>query len=871
MAIDWTYFRDQIVINDDLNKEVLAEIAFRNLAPGSTLLLAARDLKHETNYRFRLEGYHIILLADQYDASGGVIDVSGHGGIDGNPGPKGIPGIATSSGFKNRPGGTGGNGTDGTSGTNGTNITLFCRQLLNTHLISNGGIGGRGGRGGDGGKGGDGRGPSPKIEGWEGTDGGNGGNGGNGGIGGNGGQLTVIYVNGINPVLDGRGGGGGLEGSAGIGGKKGFLAENDGAAGAQGRKGDNGTNGQVITLQVDILDFWNRIRGEIGSVADAWAAYRLRVGEYYFRAFIPVEPDHSNYLSTAAGEFMASLMLVPENRKAQILLDQISMNQNILGMPRDFDLVPDFERYERVFTDYAPIVLSMFTTSLELLEQALDVNGNKQRLSGEIRHIEDSLKILDKEKDAADLAETDARANLAMADKRIDAINAEITLNRGALEQHQLEVDSQRIESVFKVAMSIIAVVGAAVTAGASLVAIPGLLVSAQNTWKEFEFDEKTKTVTYRGKHLVDWINWTDENGKLNPKPKPEIEKLIKGLKDVVDKSADIISSVKVLSDIDKSTVDGQLASQYKDLVKKSAELAFDRESANLRLSQTGLLKDAAQMRIGQAQADIQEIRNLQNTINSDMIMLGQIDRMLISRAQEYVNILIKYAFWAARSLEIYTLEDLSGEISYDSGYIHPDEEEKAYLALSRGDASFVLDLMREYIISWNKLPGIMIYRDRYETYRMGLSTDLQFFHFSDPLQLDQFRQSKEFDFSIALNELLSGRFETKVDTVYVSLIGATSDDPRITCILEHSGQESIKRRDGTIVNVMSSPRRAPISASKAAGEFGGMQDPLHASYWGRSPSARWRLSIEPEVFLRSNINLSGLSEIQIAIAYQSI
>jgi hypothetical protein len=72
------------------------------------------------------------------------------------------------------------------------------------------------------------------------------------------------------------------------------------------------------------------------------------------------------------------------------------------------------------------------------------------------------------------------------------------------------------------------------------------------------------------------------------------------------------------------------------------------------------------------------------------------------------------------------------------------------------------------------------------------------------------------FDFVIALTELLPGRLEAKVETVYVSLIGAEASDPRITCVLEHSGESSARRRDGATVQITAAPRRAPISAAKA-------------------------------------------------------
>lgn len=866
MVISWIYFRDQIIVDENFKNEISAEINFRKLAPGSTLLIGARDIRHTSNYKLRLENYNIVLITDIYNAAGGSIDVSGLSGIDGQQGPEGELGKAGPA-ENNRPGGNGGNGTNGTPGTDGMNVTIFTRQLSDGHFISQGGSGGKGGKGGNGGQGGKGRIGGTRFEVWEGTPGGNGGNGGTGAAGGNGGQLKVIYVDGNNPILDAAGGIGGAGGPAGVGGKG---SEGQGAPGSPGSAGVNGKEFPSSSIHVDKSEFWDRLRNEIGSVSDDWANYRVRIGEYYFRTFTPAKQDYSNNLALAAEEFISALMLAPGNLKAKLRLDQINTNQNIIGVPRDFDLVPDYDRYERVVTDYVPLVQLMFQTCLDLLEKGFDVGSKKERLAGEIRHINDLLKILNAERDAAELAKAASKANLEMAAKRIDANNAEIEANREALEKLQLELEGQFVESVWRVAQAVVAVISAAYTAGASLAAIPGLLVSAQGTWRELVIDEKTGTATYKGKHLVDWIDWKDSNGKVNPKPKPEIAALIKGLKDVVGNSSDLISKAKVLSDIDKSTIEGDINSKYKELVRKGAELAFEHANNTVRLKQDEILAEAANLRINQANSDLQEILALQDKLDTQIITIAQIDRILINRVQEYANYITKYLFLAARSLELYTLEDMTSDFSYAYGYIHPDIEENAYAALARGDVSRVLSLMKEYILSWNSLPGFT-YRDRYETYRMGLSTDLQFWHFKDPSSLNQLRQTAEFEFSIPIYDLLPNRLEPKVDTVYVSLIGATANDPRISCILEHSGQAYTRRRDGSIVTIFAPARQGPISASKVEGEFGGLQDPLHATFWGRSPAARWRLFIEPEVLTRSNVDLSGVSEIQIAVAYQSI
>jgi hypothetical protein len=55
---EWTYFRDQIRIDESLAQEVQSELRARNLPSGSTLLVGARHIEHSQNYTLRLEGYH---------------------------------------------------------------------------------------------------------------------------------------------------------------------------------------------------------------------------------------------------------------------------------------------------------------------------------------------------------------------------------------------------------------------------------------------------------------------------------------------------------------------------------------------------------------------------------------------------------------------------------------------------------------------------------------------------------------------------------------------------------------------------------------------------------------------------------------------
>lgn len=880
MTVDWTYFRDQIAVNDALKNEITTEINFRKLAPGSILLITARNIKHDANYILRLEGYNLVLVADQYDAAGGAIDVSGHDGTDGQPGTNGAAGYASAGGASDRPGGPGGKGQDGRPGTNGMNVTLFCRQLLNAHLISKGGQGGSGGTGGGGGKGGDGRSPGRHIEGWEGTAGGTGGNGGNGAHGGNGGHATVFYVEGANTLLDVSGGAGGKSGPAGVGGLNGNLAGADGqraAAGHGGAAGGRGNYSEPVSLQVGESDFWNRVQTELGPKASAWGDYRLRVGEYYFRAFTPNNPEKIDYLGRALWEFDAVLSLNPSNVQAQTYRKHLIANQNILGMANDYDIIPTFREYEQFVVDYAPWVTEFFGYARSMLLADIDLKEKLQDLENAQARIAESVQVFTIEQKRAQLAIQDATDQLDDVDQRIKINENSIQALESFLSTlNYIDENGELLGTLWDVTKVLLLLEG-----GAAYVLMIDLVKGY-------------------------WSHMSDD--KLVGKVPSDIQNLTGGMKDLINQSKDFISYTQTMGDINKS----QIEQKYKDLLTRRAELVFERARKQLTLDQAELEKQAWDLRIQNAQKDSDQAQNEKDNISKDIAFMGETVRTLIRGAQVYVNIILKYFFWAARALDIFTLSDETSKVPFDIGYIHPDHEEDAYLALSRGDASGVLSLINEYTDSWSRLPAIMLYRDQYETYITSLSSDMQFWHYKSaelqpapapiptppikrPLRpdhrkviivwmgeshtpspaptIDQFRVTADFDFSIALDELLDNRFEVKIDTVYVSLIGATASDPYITCLLEHSGLASIRRQDGTIAQVTAPAKWASVTAAKTAGEFGGVQeDPLqHLSFWGRSPAARWRLYIEPQVLQRSNVDLSGLSEIQIAITYRSI
>src|SRR5262249_46929695 len=115
-----------------------------------------------------------------------------------------------------------------------------------------------------------------------------------------------------------------------------------------------------------------------------------------------------------------------------------------------------------------------------------------------------------------------------------------------------------------------------------------------------------------------------------------------------------------------------------------------------------------------------------------------------------------------------------------------------------------------------------------------------------------------------------ANRFECKIDTVSVALVGATASGAFIPCLLVHRGEGQAKRLDGTIVRTAFPPLALPVAASMADD---GSAAPAgqSAAFWGRSPAARWRLTIEPQAMTTSHVDLSGLTKIVLTIRYKTL
>jgi hypothetical protein len=462
----FSYIRDRIDINSGFVDEIRQELAFRKVNAGTALCFVAREIVHASKYDFKIAGYPLIFIADTYDGNGGSIDTTDYGWQAANGGN----------------GKVGANGAPGEAGRAASSIMLIAQRASDGRLIADGRAGGNGGNGGAGEKGADGDMDWGSSEGGHGPvqkprciapgeDGGNGGNGGRGGNGGDGGiitvqRMTVRLRSNENPLqikaMGGAAGKGGAAGAAGAGGKAvgKCPAGKSGSAGKAGLAGKAGAAGKVTqtTLQADA--WWATVVEVLGTaLAQKWASYRTRVGEYAFRRYVPkaggAQPARTltpivvtgSLLSFARHEFNSGTALAKtapgkvNAARAGTLAGYLSNGLSPIGISYQKDLRPDFSFYEDFLTDYQGVRESLFGQTLQLL---LDVKNtsDKSKLNGVLQaHAAGMSKAAEKDSLLAGSQVEEAKNVLQQAKNRLSAIQAELEAVRKAREEEAASFD----------------------------------------------------------------------------------------------------------------------------------------------------------------------------------------------------------------------------------------------------------------------------------------------------------------------------------------------------------------------------------------------------------------------------------------------
>lgn len=858
MNYSWAMYRDKISINNQLAGDINRLLKEKQIPLGTTLLFAARIIEIQSD--FEILDYDLVFLADIFDGSGGTIRVK----------VTQIP-------------------EDGQPGVDGRTVTIATKSLKGIKIENSGGVGGKGLPGNPGAKGRRGRKGSDNqwIEAENGGDGETGGTGGKGGVGG---EVIVslledeltVDINTIRKGVSclggegGRGGPGGIRGEGGEGGVRCLKSETDlftcieqmpgepGFPGVEGEVGASGSNGSCLVNLLPEEEYWLVIR----NLSANWADYRIKVGEYYYRAFNANSVETESFIELAKGEFDSVLALLdpaqldtlPLALDAKSYIEQLLGSITIFGYSRDLDILPDFPRYEEIFTKYHPLVSSVFDSAERFLSDSFSLDQKKTSLSNEVRNLEGLVSALEDEKSAAFLNDDINEREYKVADNRVTNINKRIEAKKAELEQAEVNLFGAVIGTVKLVA----SLVSAVPTAGVSFVGGVTSIIAIGGVISD-HFDDKKMS-----------IELTKDAFKGESREMVTFEKLkkeAKGLKGYVEsilaaKQA-FISFNKMQDELWQAQVDNE---GYRKLIEDGVQASYNKLLADLRKQQSHLTKNALGKRLNQAKDNYNAEKNqLESFRDAPEVLKGSAFTLLKS-ALNYVDILQQYRFFALRAIEIYTSRNQSSQIRFDYGHIHPDWD-KNY----EDEFITIHSLISQYRLSWSRLTDLLNFRLAYDNYFASSSwvLDIERMSFSQADIIAEFKANPQLSFTLKAGDLINTRIEPHIEVVFVAFVGAKSNSGVISALVEHSGRYMYKTRNEIDINVVLKPRKAvALAKTKPLQDtsltIGGAVTPDTIGFWGRGVVTNWLIQIEEDELRQSEVDLTGLTEIQVWIQYKS-
>lgn len=554
------------------------------------------------------------------------------------------------------------------------------------------------------------------------------------------------------------------------------------------------------------------------------------------------------------------MRLQPDNAAAMQLRERIWGNLNILGLPADMDIIPNFNEYIQAYTSFGSLIMGYLAIGANQLIDAADIDRlrtvvalQKQQTENLITATKDDLTIAQTEqKNSADDVD-DAKKRLADTNTQIQSALAEMN-------HHSISFGAV-IGVVGEVAGAVVSVVAAIPTAGASLVALVPSVMAL------------TKTVIDNAPPIVESLFSGDA---------PDVSAITaaykkvnkKDVTEVINDAKVIVNFVKLLDKLAAGTTPDN--SKYVALVQKGVELIHEVMLADRQVSLAKLKTAAVSTRLNLANQLLQATEDLMGKLSMDAGIIRQAGLNAIHRAQLSIDSLVGFAFRAQRSVEIYTLKSESGKMYFDAGYVHPDLD-RTYQENQLND----LQLIAAYTESWGKLLQPVKMQEDYLSYfdDNSISTDSRRLPFNDPDLLQRIKDNHVFDFTIEMTDIPAGHFDAKIQNVYVAFVGANSPSGVISCEIRHGDRYVQMRPDGTISTQLLKPRLTTKPARTTPLELGGVDfnsdSPLTApqslAFWGRGLGGRWEISIPQSEFTLHNVNLAGLTEVQVWFGYQFI
>ncbi|SEK31087.1 hypothetical protein SAMN05216359_101380 [Roseateles sp. YR242] len=872
--------RDELVVNQAVQD-------FYNSFDGDgAVFLLARVVRFANDFPV-LEIQHrpLVIIADQYIGTGGRINASGSlkpqaledpaldgaNGADARFRTAGGQTIPVSAGKDGR------NGHAGRDGQPGCNVTLMCRSGIDVRIDASGTSGTRGGNAGRGGNGGDGwygrQDDNGAVVGaYDGTHGGRGGSGGAGGNGGSGGVLTLISASPIHqPTLINDNGAGGEGGKGAVFGQDGRLCPDpirtEENAPWRGTDGAHGVSGNAPPPAITVLPeaaYGPQMLALLDSdpvfnFANFWAPFRIAMGEYHFRQFKPEAQPDDGKGRLAAAEFKAALLLQNDNPDARRLLDMLEAGLTPVGQPRDVDVVPEFERYLSAFTDFAPLISGFFNQGLTEMLVSTQLNAirnlavsQKMIVQDALASVQDDLGILKRE-------QKDAISETEWLQQQLDQVAAEIRAAMATMREEPFSVGDV-LGVVAGIAEAVVAVIGAIPSAGASLVALVPAVISLTSAVMD--------TSDPVGKALF------KSDDKDVAKIKTAYEKVDKDVKAVVAAGKAIVNFVTVIQKLDEGKTEQNAPSV--ELVKRGVELAHQLLLAKNQVAIGEQKRKAHEGRVGRLQQTLAFIASAEEGIEDDALIIRSTGLGAIEAALAQVDTLLSFAFFAARSLKIYTLAE-PPPVAMDAGRIHPDLT-RAY---SDGMPDAARALVPAYQASWNQLLQVSSLQAAYLNYlRRPAHADtvrLSFTEAGTPGPFATFKRTGTLPFTMSLDALAANGRETKVRGVAVALVGARTASGVVSCQIHHGSQylqfDADGRLDTQLLEAKYEVLVVPVTPLMLDGVDFGENTPLSAplalSFWGRGVGGQWSLRLPAAQPHGEALDLTELRQVQVWIGYQ--
>lgn len=360
----------------------------------------------------------------------------------------------------------------------------------------------------------------------------------------------------------------------------------------------------------------------------------------------------------------------------------------------------------------------------------------------------------------------------------------------------------------------------------------------------------------------------TDAYQKVNK----DVNKVVKGFEEGKTALINFVSLVHKLAD--GTTPDN---AKSVALVQRGVELIHAQLLAEHRFAQADHTVKAVGAKLDRGKALLVKTQELLGQLSLKAGKLRDAGLNTIHNAQMHLDSLLGFAFRAQRSVEIYTLKSEVKNLFLDAGYVHPDRE--------RDFADLVVEdsqvLINAYTESFARLLQPTKMKADYEAFfsdHNNLDDDSQRLSFTDPDLLQNFRATRDFQFTMEVRQLPAAHFDAKVQSVFVAFVGATSQSGVISCEIRHGDRYEEKQPDGTLVVQLLQPQTDTQQARTtrlvlANVSFASPAPPLTApqslSFWGRGVAGRWGLSIPQSELDLDPPDLTGLSEIQVWVGYQ--